>query len=257
MKPLCYLLLPFLLVALGCKTRPLQPDLVDIRKFTPPAERGDAWGQYQLGQAYASHWIYPNANIWYRKAALQGEADAMYALGESYLNGLGVPKNLNEAYAWFAVASTQKQIAARNARESLASRMSHTEIDDGDRRAAALLREIPPGQLLYAQFETPTNPETDRRVNTIRAATYSGGAIGAVIGITAEHMVRRSAEKNYYAPNNSDQLMQPSHYQAIPKGGTKQASLADEEPDYSPLVPAQSASQHKDPVFQPVPAAKK
>jgi TPR repeat protein len=165
MKPQFYLIFPLLLLTFGCKTYKEQPDLVDIRRFTPPAERGDARGQYLLGQAYASHWLYPQASLWYRKAALQGQPDAMFALGQNHLAGLGVAKNPIEAYAWFDIAASQNHILAKNARESLVARMTHSEIEAGTRRAAAIIAEIPPARLIYALSKasnTPAENENNR-----------------------------------------------------------------------------------------------
>ena len=150
MNFLRYLILPLVLLAFGCKTYKEHPDLVDIRRYTPSAERGDAWAQYHLGQAYASHWRYVEACAWYRKAAVQGNADAMYALGQNYLSGYGVPQNPIETYAWFDIAASQNQLLARNARESLIVRMTRSETEEGNRRAAVLITEIPPQNLIYA-----------------------------------------------------------------------------------------------------------
>lgn len=144
-----FLLLP-LLAVVGCKTYKAQPDLVDIRQFKPAAERGDAWAQFRLGQAYASRWKFSEANPWYRKAALQGVPDAMHALGVNCLSGAGVPKDPIAAYAWFDVAATQTHILAANARQNLADRMSRTEIEEGDRMASDIVAQIPPMKLRYA-----------------------------------------------------------------------------------------------------------
>lgn len=153
MKKFGHMILPVVMLLAGCKSYKLQPDLVDIRQFTPPAERGEAWAQYRLGQAYATHWIFPDANIWYHKAALQGVPEAMYALGLNHLNGVGVPKNPVEAYAWFDIAASQNNFTAINARESLATRMTRAEVEQGDRRAAVLIKEIMPDNLRYAFIE--------------------------------------------------------------------------------------------------------
>jgi TPR repeat protein len=143
------LLLP-LLAVFGCKTYKAQPDLVDIRQFKPAAEHGDALAQYRLGQAYASRWKYFEANPWYRKAALQGVPDAMYALGVNCLSGAGVPKDPIAAYAWFDIAATQTHVLAANARQNLADRMTRSEMDDGDRMATEIIAQIPPEKLRYA-----------------------------------------------------------------------------------------------------------
>ena len=44
---------------------------------------------------------------WYRKAAEQGNADAMYKLGKCFYNGLGVEEDEEEAVKWFRKAADQ------------------------------------------------------------------------------------------------------------------------------------------------------
>ncbi|MCX6893999.1 MAG: tetratricopeptide repeat protein [Verrucomicrobia bacterium] len=220
-----YLILPLVLLAFGCKTYKEQPDLVDIRKFTPPAERGDAWAQYHLGQAYASHWRYVEAGAWYRKAAVQGNADAMYALGQNCLSGYGVPQNPIEAYAWFDIAASQNQLLARNARESLMVRMTRSETEEGNRRAAALVTEIPSQKLVYAYIPTKTGPlglisgsiaggplgwTLGQKVGQNIAKGFgvsAGTAAGVVVGVPVGFV---KGDVDHFSDDNSDKTAAPS-----------------------------------------------
>ncbi len=150
MKSLRYLSLPVLLLAFGCQTSPKpSPDLLDIRRFQPAAERGEVLAQYNLGAAYASQWRPVEANQWLRKAAEQGLPEAEYSLAVNSFRGDGMPQDATEAYAWFDVAAAQGHLLAVNARESLASRMTRVEVEAGDRRAAAIIAKIPPQNLRY------------------------------------------------------------------------------------------------------------
>lgn len=150
MKSLRYLSLPVLLLAFGCQTSPKpSPDLLDIRRFQPAAERGEVLAQYNLGAAYASQWRPAEANQWLRKAAEQGLPEAEYSLAVNYFRGDGMPQDATEAYAWFDVAAAQGHLLAVNARESLAGRMTRVEVEAGDRRAAAIIAKIPPQNLRY------------------------------------------------------------------------------------------------------------
>lgn len=45
------------------------------------------------------------AELWYRKAADQGQADAQYKLGVLYANGPGVSQDYAEAARWFVKAA--------------------------------------------------------------------------------------------------------------------------------------------------------
>jgi TPR repeat protein len=47
---------------------------------------------------------YAEAMGWYRKAADQGDRNAENLIGTLYSNGLGVPRNLEQAGHWFSKA---------------------------------------------------------------------------------------------------------------------------------------------------------
>jgi TPR repeat protein len=44
--------------------------------------------------------------VWLRRSALQGHAQAQYALGLAYAEGRGVAKDAVEAYTWFRQAAS-------------------------------------------------------------------------------------------------------------------------------------------------------
>lgn len=62
------------------------------------------------------------AVAWYRKAAKQGNAKAMFNLGTAYFNGDGVGIDDITAYAWFTLAHENGSAPARDA----VSRMDNT-----------------------------------------------------------------------------------------------------------------------------------
>lgn len=45
------------------------------------------------------------ALIWYRRAADQGDVDAMVAMGMAYAGGIGVPQDYVEAHKWYNIAA--------------------------------------------------------------------------------------------------------------------------------------------------------
>lgn len=65
------------------------------------------------------------ANMWFTKAALQGEAYSMCEVGKYYFGGYGIPKDLKKAYDWFSKSAeknaqkflhyVQKAVAKGNA----------------------------------------------------------------------------------------------------------------------------------------------
>jgi TPR repeat protein len=165
MKLTAFLFLPLLLLAAGCQTSPKPAaDLLEINRYKADAERGDVLAQYNLGAAYASQWRPIEASQWFRKAADFGSPEAQYRLALNYFHGAGVPKSVNQAYAWFDVAAAQGHLLAVNARESLATRMTRTEVEAGERLAAVLLAKIQPQNLRYVDgLAGKPEPETPER----------------------------------------------------------------------------------------------
>lgn len=75
------------------------------------AEAGNPKMQVRIGEMYAnSQSCFPKddetAVEWYRKAATQGDARAMYRLGEAYSYGRGVGQDELKAMAWYRRAAT-------------------------------------------------------------------------------------------------------------------------------------------------------
>jgi len=92
------------------------PDRLDqkaeaFRNWLPPALRGDAHAQYQLGAAYltgrSEHEDFAEAARWLKMSARQGNPRAQSGLGILYSKGLGVRRNFTEAYVWFDLAAEQ------------------------------------------------------------------------------------------------------------------------------------------------------
>lgn len=114
-----------------------EPDSVKSRQFlTAAAVKNDAAAQLMLGQDF----LFGNTSTeaksqgvaWIRKAALQGNADGQFmmgaiyqgALGTSYVNGLGIERDINEAVTWFRRAATQ---GSKDAKYSL-GQLYHTGV---------------------------------------------------------------------------------------------------------------------------------
>lgn len=82
----------------------------DLKTLQKLAAEGDGNAQLNLGKYHATpHNAAPDleqAEIWYRKAATQGNAEAQYRLGHLYYRGTGgLRQNYEEAYFWFILAA--------------------------------------------------------------------------------------------------------------------------------------------------------
>jgi len=82
-----------------------------IAQWKESAEKGEIWGQFNLGFAYANGngvpEDYKEAVKWYRQAAEQGDANAQETLGDAYNRGNGVPQDDKEAVRWWKKAAEQ------------------------------------------------------------------------------------------------------------------------------------------------------
>lgn len=102
------------------------------REFAPLAGRGDALAQYHLGLlCEEGQGVTRNpvaARQWYLKAATQGNADAMFALGQIYAGGIGVKREVVLAYHLFDLAANGRHRLAAQERDRLAGSMSAEEL---------------------------------------------------------------------------------------------------------------------------------
>jgi TPR repeat protein len=95
----CHVYLLFLLFLVGCISQPT------TEKSVPSTNEA----QSIFLKAVAAHkqGDYTTALVWFRKAAVQGHAEAQSYLGWMYHNGKGVTKNYQEAIKWYRKAAEQ------------------------------------------------------------------------------------------------------------------------------------------------------
>ncbi len=100
--------------------------------YRKAALQGDAEGEYHLALCYDRGLGIPKntalALEWYGKAARQGNASAQYELGTCYRLAKGVPPDLCTAYLWFNLAAASGNENAREARDAMAERMTVEQI---------------------------------------------------------------------------------------------------------------------------------
>ena len=63
--------------------------------------------QYDLAELHLSRGQYKDALGWYKKSAKQGYAPAQSRLGQMYLEGIYVKKDLEKAIFWYEKAQAQ------------------------------------------------------------------------------------------------------------------------------------------------------
>jgi TonB family protein len=95
---------------------------------------------YRKGYALAAGRDYRAAMAAFRLAALRGHADARFALGKMYTEGLGVAQDYALAHVWLSLAAASGSDLAAAARDELSRRMTPQQISE----AQALARNGPP-----------------------------------------------------------------------------------------------------------------
>ena len=81
---------------------------------------------------------------WFRKAAAQGQDMAQYQLGMAYQQGLWLPMNKVEAWAWFTLAATQWHTEAKASLQKLESELDSAQLYLARQRVADLQKTTPP-----------------------------------------------------------------------------------------------------------------
>jgi len=134
-----------------------------LKVLRPLAERGDPKAEFMVGELY---YLFKKQNAealkWFRLASNQGNAGAMYYLGNMHHNGNGVPQNYVEAYKWYSLAVSQAgprekemdtlTMATEN-RDGVARRMTPAQVADAQRQA----KEWKPAPKRQAAPGTPIN----------------------------------------------------------------------------------------------------
>lgn len=96
---------------------------INLQSLQLAAMNGDAQAQYNLGNCfYKGQGVMKDekqAVHWYRSAAEQGHALAQVYLGACYWRGIGVEENIGKAIEWYQKAADQGYEAARRPLEQL------------------------------------------------------------------------------------------------------------------------------------------
>lgn len=95
--------------------------------YARAAEQGNVKAMHNLAVAVSRESEsadYALAAKWYREAAAYGLADSQFNLGVLAEHGLGMQKDMAEAYRWFALAATTRDPEAIKRRDSLKAALS-------------------------------------------------------------------------------------------------------------------------------------
>ena len=94
---------------------------------------------YSIGEGVAKDRI--EAEKWYRKAAVQGNPEALSSIGDCYNSGLVIPKDSVEAYAYYNLAGATNE-TARLKRNLLEQILTEQQIVRAQQRTKELQKEI-------------------------------------------------------------------------------------------------------------------
>ena len=78
---------------------------------------------------------------WYRKAAEQGNVEALPFLGKCYFIGEGIPKDIIEAYAYFSISSITNYKSKQTINE-IAQIMTPDQLASAQKRTKELQAEL-------------------------------------------------------------------------------------------------------------------
>jgi TPR repeat protein len=110
-----------------------------ISWYRKAAVQGDAEGQFRLGLGYdigkGVQQDYTTAMSWFRKAAAQGHTEAQGRLGRMYGLGDGVPQDYVNAHMWFNLAAVGGDKEAAKTRDMLAAHMTPAQIAEAQKLA--------------------------------------------------------------------------------------------------------------------------
>jgi len=92
-------------------------------------------GPFEDGKTAYDRGDYTTALKFWRPPAKRGNAEAQFNLGFMYNTGNGVPLDIVFAYMWFNLAAAQNDLLAPAARDMAAERMTPNQIAEAQRMA--------------------------------------------------------------------------------------------------------------------------
>ncbi len=153
----------------------LKKDLAKARMwYEKAAAAGNVKAMHNLAVVLAgAERNYAEAAKWFRKAAEHGLRDSQYNLAVLYERGLGVRKDLAEAYYWYGLAARQKDADAAQRQSVLAARLPAEEVKALKKRIAAF---APGKPVVEANFVAIDNPAWRKDAAAAASSSLAAGS---------------------------------------------------------------------------------
>jgi hypothetical protein len=162
---------------------PILADLPALAEIKKRAEAGEAASQSRLAKSFHDAYKYDEACDWYRKAALQGEINALLALARYYVKGMpkmfgqnAVKANSRAAVALYELLASMGEPRAQL---ELANQYNRGTIVPRNRakayqlyRLCGLVTSQPSLDLVILEIPTPEIEELERRVREFKPVSF-------------------------------------------------------------------------------------
>ena len=110
-----------------------------LKEWTPLAEQGNTYAQYNLGIMYYNGkgvpQDYKEAVKWYTLSAEQGHIKAQNNLGAMYGEGQGVLQDYVKAHMWYNISASNGNDTGGKNRDVKAKQMTPSQIEEAQRLA--------------------------------------------------------------------------------------------------------------------------
>jgi TPR repeat protein len=135
--------------AAGLRAYQAKDYVTAAREWAPIAESGDSAAQFNLGLLYLDGTGVPQdvqqAVMWFRRSADQGYVKAQKNLGNLYALGQGVKRDYTMAHMWLNLCAATGDEKCAAQRDLLGQKMKAKDLSEAQRRASSW-RAIPEGQ---------------------------------------------------------------------------------------------------------------
>ena len=131
------------------------------------ANQGDPFGQYLLGMVRLERNDYPKAANWFRRAAVQGLAQAQRQLGELLKQGQGVNADKFEAYVWLLMSFDAGNQTVASELAALEAELGSSRVEEAKSKGRALEKTVTRGLVsggcdwMGSRNPVPTPPPPD------------------------------------------------------------------------------------------------